>query len=103
MSDLTLLPPYEAGNVPTNDSQNFYRTKELWTNSKDEIRSYNKDNSFRVFTTIITSGDKCRFFDKDGKCISLEEFNLKHSCNSGENFRVTMNKTNSNFIIKVSA
>ncbi len=95
-------PPEQKNNSSGETALNYYNIKGNWENSRDETRAY-EDDAVRTFATIKTSGTRCKFFNKEGKQMSLEEFTLKYTEYSGETFLVTMNKTSGDFIIKVSA
>ncbi len=83
-------------NKPEND--NFYTIKSVWM-GKNECNSYIDDAS-RTFTTITTSGNKCRFFDINGNPVEQDVFTSKYNTYSGEKFLVIMNKSTDEFLIK---
>lgn len=107
MTNFKVVPrePEETSHEVNNNTpltENYYNIKVTWESGKDETRSYT-DDAVRTFATIKTSGTRCKFFNKEGKQMSLEEFTSKYNEYSGETFLVTMNKTSGDFIIKVSA
>ena len=95
---LTSLPSHSTENPSSLD---FYTTKELWLKKNQGLEFV--EGASRTFTTITTSGNKCRFFNQNGGEIEREKFESIFNSYSWETFIVIMNKDSGEFLIKPSA
>ena len=95
---LTPLPSYPTENPSSLD---FYATKELWLKKNQGVEFV--EGASRTFTTITTSGNKCRFFNQNGEEFTREKFETLFNNYSWETFIVIMNKDSGEFLIKPSA